>query len=108
MSKGQTVNISGNATACFTCQLPSGSIGDEWTVDEHEIQETGPFNGSLIVKNPTSLLKSSSSIILGCGNKASGENFTVNVYIKGGVILICLTASQNNEHTILMLKSTSD
>ena len=88
MSKGQTVNISGNATACFTCQLLSGSIGDEWTVDEHEIQETGPFNGSLIVKNPTSLLQSSSSIILACGNKASGEKFNVNVYIQGRYIII--------------------
>ena len=70
-------------TACFTCYLPSGSIADEWTIDGHGIKDTGPFLGSLIITNPSSLFSLSSTTALKCGNKTTGENFTTNVYMRG-------------------------
>ena len=76
-------------TACFTCYLPSGSIADEWTIDGHGIKDTGPFLGSLIITNPSSLFSLSSTTALKCGNKTTGENFTTNVYMRGKVLQVC-------------------
>ena len=82
MSPGQNLTLMDDTTVCFTCHLPSGSMADEWTVDGHVIEDTGPFPGSLIVTDPTSLFSVSR---LKCGNKTSGENFIANVYMRGQV-----------------------
>ena len=82
-SNDQTVTVPVNATLCFTCKLPSLSFADEWSVDEYQLQEMGPFNGSVIITDSSSLFNSSNNIKLKCRNKNSGESWTVHVYKNG-------------------------
>ncbi|KAL5488897.1 hypothetical protein EMCRGX_G017911 [Ephydatia muelleri] len=93
-SNSQTVMISSNATACFSCFLPGLNKSDIWQVNGKEISANVNQAGSLIVANLGEIFGSDmTTSILSCGKRAQNTSITATIFYKGLANIIMTTSA---------------